>query len=113
VEGVKVTNGNVEFLKEYQLAVLDRSRVTPGIPTVDLQNPANNPENVQRVMRVVSEQDFNYLFPVRASSYIYIDFLRAFVKFPAICSQKGPYETILTLDEICKKEIATIFAHNN
>ena len=36
--------------------------------------------------------------------------MKAVHKFPAICGEKDPSVT-LSLDDVCKKELATMFAH--
>lgn len=69
---------------------------------------AANPENVKRVESVVSEQDWDYLFPMRAPEYTYSNFLKAIGKFPAVC---GTYTDGRDSDAICRKSLATMFAH--
>ena len=49
------------------------------------------------------------MFPVRDQIYKYEELLKGIRKFPSICSEKGKEED--DLDEICKLELATIFAH--
>ncbi|WP_444919931.1 glycoside hydrolase family 19 protein [Microbulbifer sp. CnH-101-G] len=67
-----------------------------------------NPENVQRVESVISEDTWNYLFPLRAEEYTYTNFLRAVAKFPAFC---GEYTDGRDSDAICRKVLAVMFAH--
>ena len=43
--------------------------------------------NVQRVMRLVDEDDWEELFPIRNDLYEYEGFLRAVGKFGAFCSE--------------------------
>ncbi|AXA34167.1 chitinase [Francisella adeliensis] len=74
--------------------------VEPGLP--------NNPENVKRVESIVSSQDWEFLFPERAPEYTYSNFLKAVAKFPAFC---GTYTDGRDSDAICKKSLATMFAH--
>ena len=69
---------------------------------------AENPENVQRVERILSEADFDYLFPHRAPEYTYRGFLQAIGKFPAFC---GTYDDGRDSEQICKRALATTFAH--
>lgn len=69
---------------------------------------AANPENVKRVESVISEQDWDFLFPMRASEYTYSNFLKAIGKFPAVC---GTYTDGRDSDAICRKSLATMFAH--
>ena len=54
---------------------------------VDLIAPLrrDNPENVKRVEFILSEENFDDLFPRRHSSYTYTRLLQAIGKFPAIC----------------------------
>ena len=72
-----------------------------------------NKENVQRVDRVLGETRYNYLFPLRNELYTYDGFLRAVGKWPHFCNEKGENLADYTLDEACKHELATMFAHFN
>ena len=81
------------------------ARPLPGIPTVDLANPANNPENVQRVMRVLSQEQWDHFFPIADPVYTYEEFLKAVGKFPYLCGELNQ------TDAVCALELATIFAH--
>lgn len=67
-----------------------------------------NPENVKRVEFVLTQESYEDLFPRRHKSYTYTRFLQAFGKFPAICSYRGTEEKS---DFICRKTLATMFAH--
>ena len=42
--------------------IVNSAKPAPGTPVIDLQNIDNNPENVQRVMDLVSEADFEFFF---------------------------------------------------
>lgn len=75
-------------------------RVAPG--------RADNPPNVQLVESILSEQQFEYLFPRRAPEYSYRGLLQAVAKFPALC---GSYEDGRNVEAICRKTLATMFAH--
>ena len=44
-----------------------------------------NPDNVRRVEFILSEDNFEDLFPRRHRSYTYTRLLQAIGKFPAIC----------------------------
>lgn len=68
----------------------------------------NNPENVKRVEFILSEENYEDLFPRRHPSYTYKRLLQAIAKFPAICSYAGREERS---DAICRKTLATMFAH--
>lgn len=61
-------------------------------------------------MRVLPKEKWDYLFPIAASVYTYEQFVKAVHKFPAVCGEKDS-SINLSLDEVCKKELATIFAH--
>lgn len=67
-----------------------------------------NPANVKRVEGILSAQNWDYLFPMRAPEYTYTNFLRAIGKFPAVC---GTYTDGRDSDAICRKSLATMFAH--
>ncbi|WP_462322834.1 carbohydrate-binding protein, partial [Halochromatium sp.] len=75
-------------------------RILPGATT--------NPANVQRVERLVSEQDWDAFFPRRAPEYTYTNFLKGIGKFPAFC---GDYDDGRDADAICRAALATMFAH--
>ena len=93
---------------------------------VDLIRPrrTENPDNVKRVEFILSEENFDDLFPRRHSSYTYtrllqvsrnvvmvgciVPCLQAIGKFPAICGYQGS-ET--KSDDICRRTLATMFAH--
>jgi len=67
-----------------------------------------NSDNVKRVEGIVKASDWEYLFPMRAQSYTYSNFLKAVGKFPALCKT---YNDGRDSDAICRKELATMFAH--
>lgn len=69
---------------------------------------ASNPANVKRVEGILKESDWEYLFPLRAKDYSYSNFLKAVGKFPALCDT---YKDGRDSDTICRKELATMFAH--
>nr|WP_237156801.1 hypothetical protein [Photobacterium leiognathi] len=69
---------------------------------------SNNPENVKRVEHLIDAHTWEYLFPKRAPEYTYRHFLQAVGKFPAFC---GEYNDGRDSDAICRKSLATIFAH--
>ncbi|MCY4472329.1 MAG: chitinase [Kistimonas sp.] len=51
---------------------------------------------------------WEFLFPRRSPEYTYTNFLRAVGKFPAFC---GSYTDGRDSDAICRKALATMFAH--
>ncbi|PXV57044.1 Chitodextrinase [Dyella jiangningensis] len=69
---------------------------------------AANPSNVRRVEKVLTEAKFDALFPVRSVAYSYVNLLRGIAKFPAYC---GDYKDGRDADAICRKLLATSFAH--
>ena len=68
----------------------------------------HNPANVRRVEAIVDAAKFDYLFPLRAPEYSYNNFLKGVAKFPAVC---GDYATPDESEAICRKTLATMFAH--
>lgn len=67
-----------------------------------------NPENVKRLEAILSASDWDFLFPHRAPEYTYLNMLKAVGKFPALC---GSYSDGRDSDAICRKTLATMFAH--
>eukprot|EP01054_Gregarina_sp_Poly1_P003537 Gregarina_sp_Poly_1__3536@NODE_2031_length_2817_cov_2659_463273_g392_i2_p1_GENE_NODE_2031_length_2817_cov_2659_463273_g392_i2NODE_2031_length_2817_cov_2659_463273_g392_i2_p1_ORF_typecomplete_len725_score93_70Glyco_hydro_19/PF00182_19/7e22CBM_5_12_2/PF14600_6/0_026CBM_5_12_2/PF14600_6/0_45CBM_5_12_2/PF14600_6/2_8e03CBM_5_12_2/PF14600_6/2_6e03SwrA/PF17423_2/0_36_NODE_2031_length_2817_cov_2659_463273_g392_i24972671 len=82
------------------LPVDEVEKVTPGA--------ASNPSNVKRVEGILSESLFDKLFPVRHKKYTYANFLKAVALFPAYCDT---YTDGRDSEAICKKILATSFAH--
>ncbi|MGR5063222.1 glycoside hydrolase family 19 protein [Photobacterium sp. DNB22_13_2] len=77
------------------------------VEAISVGNP-NNPENVKRVESLVSEDDWNFLFVERHAQYTYLNLLKGIGKFPAFC---GNYDDGRDPDAICRKSLATMFAH--
>lgn len=75
-------------------------QIEPGKPS--------NPENVKRVEKILTNKDWEYIFPLRAPEYSYSNFLKAMGKFPAVC---GTYTDGRDSEAICRKVLATMFAH--
>jgi len=69
---------------------------------------SSNPPNVKRVEKIVTEEKWNFLFPRRDPAYTYRAFLQAIAKFPAVCAD---YTDGRNADAICRKTLATMFAH--
>ena len=69
---------------------------------------ATNPENVKRIESIVSEANWDFMFAERAPEYTYRHFLQATGKFPSFC---GSYDDGRDSDAICRKALATMFAH--
>merc|ERR1711962_6868 len=90
--------------------MVKKSISTLQTPKVEQIKPgrAANPANVKRLERILSAKDWEYLFPDRHPDYSYRRFLQAIGKFPAVC---GDYKDGRNADLICKKTLATMFAH--
>ena len=112
-----------EFIDIYKLQAVElaltstelMSQVKASIATRDNQiveqihaGNSTNPSNVQRVESILSSADWDYIFPKRAVEYSYENFLKATGKFPAFC---GDYNDGRDADAICRKSLATMFAH--
>jgi len=82
------------------LKVAEVERIKPG--------RKQNPANVVRVERLLSESDWDFIFVDRHKDYTYRRFLQAMGKFPAIC---GDYSDGRDADLICRRTLATMFAH--
>lgn len=67
-----------------------------------------NPDNVKRIERIVTSNDWNFMFAKRSPEYTYRHFLQATGKFPAFCQT---YDDGRDSDAICRKALATMFAH--
>lgn len=68
----------------------------------------DNPGNVRRVENIIDAQHWEYLFPHRDPAYTYDNFLKAVGKFPRLC---GDFNDGRDADQICRKTLATMFAH--
>jgi len=69
---------------------------------------ASNPENVKRVEKLLPASRWEYLFPLRDKSYTYTGLLQAIAKFSGVCMS---YTDGRDSDAICRKTLATMFAH--
>ena len=107
---IKVVNGNVFGIDSATQRLISSAYPLPGEPVVDFANPSKNSENVQRVLRVLSKGAWKYLFPIAKDAYTYENFVKAIAKFPMICNEKAS-SVSLSIDDVCKKELATMFAH--
>ena len=99
-----------ELTSSAQFAQVKASIVTLDNISVEAVAPdrGDNPANVQRVESILSAAEWDFLFPRRAAEYTYTNFLRAVAKFPAFC---GDYLDGRDSDAICRKALATMFAH--
>lgn len=77
---------------------------------VELVSPGrrDNPGNVKRVEFILTEENYEDLFPRHHPSYTYRRLLQAIAKFPAICAYMGREDRS---DAVCRKTLATMFAH--
>lgn len=67
-----------------------------------------NPVNVRRVERIIGETQWNQTFPLRQPAYSYTGFLQAVGKFQGFCAD---YADGRDAEAICRKSLATMFAH--
>ena len=109
----KIVNGQIDFTESDPDLEFLRKISTP-IPG-DLESFSDDNyllfDNVERVNRVLSSQGYTHIFSGATGGLaVYNDFLKAVARFPAFC---GGFtnNTILTDDQLCAKELATIFAH--
>merc|ERR1712176_996465 len=65
--------------------------------------------NVWRVKSFFTQESWNVGFPLADPVYTYDNFLKAVGKFPAFCGESNLDD--LSLEETCKREVATLFAH--
>ena len=105
----QIQNQQAILLNPKLVDLVDRHRPQVGVPQIDLLNLSNNQANVIRVMKVCDQSCWDYLFPMRNTVYQYLEFLKAIWKYPLFCNQTN--ESGMTLDQTCRKELATIFAH--
>ncbi|MBT7530340.1 MAG: chitinase, partial [Gammaproteobacteria bacterium] len=98
-----LTNSDLMRKVKLSIATLDNAEV-------ELIQPGRsaNPGNVKRLEEIISSSDWDYIFPRRAPEYTYINFLKAVGKFPSMC---GDYDDGRNAEEICRKSLATMFAH--
>ncbi|TQV81058.1 glycoside hydrolase family 19 protein [Aliikangiella coralliicola] len=99
----QLTSSELFQLVKASIAIRDNDVVEAVVP-----NRAANPENVKRVEAILNEDQWNYTFIERHEDYSYTRFLRAVAKFKAFC---GTYTDGRDSDAICRKSLATMFAH--
>lgn len=98
-----LTSGPVFAAVKASIQTLDNTSVEAVVP-----GRSANPDNVKRVEGLIPETRFDFLFPLRHPAYSYVRFLRAVAKFPAFC---GNYSDGRNADAICRRSLATVFAH--
>jgi len=96
--GTQTTEPITEEIKE-----LRKSTCMTSDQEVDAVMPGSvsNPANVKIVESLLSNKKFRELFPRADPAYTYTNLLKAFAKFPALCTNQ----------QICRKTLATMFAH--
>jgi chitodextrinase len=99
----ELTNSPLMRAVQNSIRTLDNTSVTAVVP-----GRAANPSNVRRVESIVSEAEWNFLFPTRDASYTYVRFLQSVAKFQGLCSD---YTDGRDANAICRKSLATMFAH--
>jgi len=65
------------------------------------------------VKRLFTEDQFEFMFPLRDSLYTYDGFLKAVGTYPHFCDDKGPYLEKYTEDQACQRELSMLFTHIN
>ncbi|WP_178124462.1 chitinase [Spartinivicinus ruber] len=99
----ELTNSKLMRQVKYSITTLDNQIIEKIVP-----NSKTNPDNVKRVESIISSKDWDFLFSKRNVTYTYNNFLKAIGKFPAFC---GGYSDNRDADAICRKSLATMFAH--
>jgi len=99
----ELTNTELFHLVKASIATLKSEDVDLVVPGRE-----DNPENVRRLEGILSDSDWEYIFPMRDPAYTYTRFLQAVAKFPSLCAT---YKDGRDSDHICRKALATMFAH--
>lgn len=101
----------VEAMKKQPLAEVYRKNIrvltSEKVELITLGGK-ENPDNVKTVERIFSLSMLEKLFPVRHSTYSYLNLLKAVGAFPQICQT---YKDSRDSDTQCLKTLATIFTH--
>ena len=63
--------------------------------------------------RLLPLTKWNYIFPIALPFFTYEGFINAIAYYPSFCNEKGKVGWWVSLDQVCKKELATLFAHFN
>ena len=66
-------------------------------------------KNVQLVNDIFPEEYWDIAFPLADEVYTHENFLKAVAKFPAFCNETNLSD--MSLEESCRKELSTMFAH--
>lgn len=84
------------------------------------QDAINKAANANRVQRLLPEDKFRDLFSLanygngpdpEHGPFHYLNFLRAVTLWPSFCDDAGPSGDEARKDDMCKTELATMFAH--
>jgi hypothetical protein len=94
---LKVTNGAVMGTSNAILRLIAAATPLPCNRAVDFNTASNNPDNVKRVMRLLTSGQWTYLFPVAKTPYTYEAFIQAVERFPMFCNEISSFSP-LTLD---------------
>lgn len=93
------SNGNLSALNAFMQQKFKSAAIYNGS---DLKQVYLSRPNVQMVQSVLSQEQWNYLFPFANQIYDYQSFLMAVAKFPAFCLEGDA--------NLCKRELSTFFA---
>lgn len=120
VQAVRSSNASWgRGLNDAEKLAIARAYMLPCEPKVG-DTEANVPENVKLVKSILTRArwddlttqmtkgDASILTAAEKATYSYDNFLRAIGKYPFFCAEQGVYST---LEEACRRELATLFAH--
>ena len=111
-DGFRIVDGVMDF--SVSNPDFDKLRHSAMPLPADNESIVNNTfddfENVERINRVLSSQGFTHIFALASAPFTYDNFLKAAARFPFFCNSISEDST-LTLDQMCAKELATLFAH--
>ncbi|KAJ3232550.1 hypothetical protein HDU81_002873 [Chytriomyces hyalinus] len=93
------TDPTLLMLKNQARTNLNVDGVSPGNPS--------NPANVKRVEAIVTRAKWDFYFSFADPVYTYTNFLKSVAFFPGLCDTYPGKDS----DAICKKLLATMFAH--
>lgn len=96
--GIKISDGIAVGMTDHAQQRLDSATMRSG-------DDHSGEDNVKRVERVLTQDQWDYLFPVANKIYTRDAFLKAAGKFAGFCGEEGES------DETCKRELAALFAN--
>lgn len=99
----ELTNSTIMTAVKKSIATLDNDSVEK----IAAGNK-NNPANVKLVEKIIDAERWDHLFSSRDPAYTYENLLKAVGKFPRLC---GDFDDGRNAEEICRKTLATMFAH--